>query len=105
MQAERTASRACVHTAAAKRNGCACHTATITVWCCPMTPGKRRTTMLCCRITTVRSISEQIQLVIVHGICGTVGRLKDHRFYRGFFKYCDRKHLHQCVRSEEHTSD
>jgi hypothetical protein len=48
-------------------------------------------------LTTVRSIPEQIQLVIVRDICGTVGRLKDHRFYRGFFKYCDRKHLHQCV--------
>jgi len=48
-------------------------------------------------ITTVRSISEQIQLVIVRDICGTVGCLKDHRFYRGFFKYCHRKHLHQYV--------
>ena len=47
--------------------------------------------------TTVRSISEQIQLVIIHDVRRTVGCLKNHRFYRGFFKYCNRKHLHQCV--------
>jgi hypothetical protein len=46
------------------------------------------------QISTVRSIAEQIQLVIVHDRFGTVGRLYDDRFYRGFFKYCHRKYLH-----------
>ena len=49
------------------------------------------------QITTVRLIAEQIQLVIIHDAFGTVGCLKDYRFYRGFFKHCHRKHLHQCV--------
>jgi hypothetical protein len=48
-------------------------------------------------ITAVRLITEQIQLVIVRRRFGTVGRLQDQRFYRRFFKYCHRKHLHQCV--------
>jgi len=47
--------------------------------------------------TTVRSITEQIQLVSGYDVLGTVGFLGNHRFYRGFFKYCHRKHLHQCV--------
>jgi hypothetical protein len=47
--------------------------------------------------TAVRSITKQIQLLIVYHICGTVGRLENHRFYRNLFEYCHRKHLHQCV--------
>jgi hypothetical protein len=38
--------------------------------------------------TAVRSIAEQIQLLIAYHTCGTVGRLEDHRFYRSFFEYC-----------------
>ena len=47
--------------------------------------------------TAVRSITKQIQLVIVRDGIGTVGRLQDYRFYRHLFKCCHRKHLHQCV--------
>jgi hypothetical protein len=48
-------------------------------------------------ITAVRSITKQIQLLIVYHIYGTVGQLENHRFYRNLFEYCHRKHLHQCV--------
>ncbi len=49
------------------------------------------------RNTTVRSIVKQIQLVIVNNGFGTVGSLRNQRLYGGFFKYCHRKYLHQCV--------
>jgi len=48
-------------------------------------------------ITTVRSISKQIQLVIVRAELGTVGRLENYKLYRGRFKHRHRKDLHQCV--------
>jgi hypothetical protein len=36
-------------------------------------------------------------LVVVHDETGTVEYLKNHKSYRHHFKYCHRKHLHQCV--------
>jgi hypothetical protein len=48
-------------------------------------------------ITTVRSITGQIRLVIVRDAFGTVGFLENHRLYRSFFECCHRKYLHQCV--------
>jgi hypothetical protein len=48
-------------------------------------------------LTTVRSITEQIQLVIIHNETRIVGHLQDHRLYRGFFECCHRNHLHQSV--------
>ena len=44
------------------------------------THGRKVGDVMTRQITTVRSTPEQIQLVIVHDVCGTVSRLKNHRF-------------------------